>query len=469
MSVSSDTSTACSSTATCSSVVTAHSPAINLSDEGPSSPSIQRIEDRASDPNECTGRLLGDYQYTDIPNIASIFFAEFDEHKGPVMKFQVPYPVISEEQFSSISNAIIPKPEILCRLIKIILEDCKIIGYPFGLICQKKDLYPRLKRYFNVCFVVPKTDGDDQMYEPLVQKCAEYFIELEQECYYLSDEKYKQKIPHMLKCIYEEINRKKECIYQATDITKIYLKLCPSYRGIEPPKVTPYVVPIFTREIEDNSFIQKMDVLSQKIIPKINGISCVKDIANETEIDTDLVSRCIRNLHFYECVGLVPIFLYSNTYVATEELHNFYHNKELKQECLEFVQRRNSKNQPTGELPTFSDIFRLYMSMRCGVSMHDWVTEQNPSQFNIDERRLVQFGMHYKFLRKLSSHPVAYTASPDQKDINNRVLQKFISSCDGTHSLEDLVLEFGAALRCYNPDQLHTLLVNAGYFEFISK
>lgn len=38
-----------------------------------------------------------------------------------------------------------------------------------------------------------------------------------------------------------------------------------------------------------------------------------------------------RNLHFYECVGLVPIFLYSNTYVATEELHNFYHNKELKQ------------------------------------------------------------------------------------------------------------------------------------------
>ena len=71
------------------------------------------------------------------------------------------------------------------------------------------------------------------------------------------------------------------------------------------------MVPIFTREIEDNSFIQKMDVLSQKvsfssyfwrsttiqIIPKINGISCVKDIANETEIDTDLVARCIR-FHF---------------------------------------------------------------------------------------------------------------------------------------------------------------------------
>ena len=36
--------------------------------------------------------------------------------------------------------------------------------------------------------------------------------------------------------------------------------------------------------------------------------------------------RCIRNLHYFECVSLVPLFLYGNTYVATEKLHEFFNN-----------------------------------------------------------------------------------------------------------------------------------------------
>ena len=87
---------------------------------------------------------------------------------------------------------------------------------------------------------------------------------------------------------------------------------------------------------------------------------------------------------------------------------------------LIYFSRQNFRNQDYSYAISKCLIFSIFKTndLQCGVSMHDWVIEQNPSQFNIDERRLVQFGMHYKFLRKLSSHPVAYTASPDQKDIN---------------------------------------------------
>ncbi|KAK6038119.1 hypothetical protein COOONC_24376 [Cooperia oncophora] len=98
------------------------------------------------------------------------------------------------------------------------------------------------------------------------------------------------------------------------------------------------MVPMFIRATQlSPAVIDKMDVLSQKIIPKIDGIRCVKEIATEVEIDADLVMRCVRNLHFYECISLVPLFLYSNTYVATEKLHEFYNNPSEIQVVLIFL------------------------------------------------------------------------------------------------------------------------------------
>jgi hypothetical protein len=56
----------------------------------------------------------------------------------------------------------------------------------------------------------------------------------------------------------------------------------------------------------------------------------VKEIAGLVAIDADLVARCVRNLHFYGCVTMVPIFLYANTYVSTEALHQFYADREAQ-------------------------------------------------------------------------------------------------------------------------------------------
>ncbi|KJH42573.1 maleylacetoacetate isomerase [Dictyocaulus viviparus] len=205
------------------------------------------------------------------------------------------------------------------------------------------------------------------------------------------------------------------------------------------------MVPMFIRATQlTPAVIDKMDVLSQKIIPKIDGIRCVKEIATEVEIDTDLVMRCVRNLHFYECVSLVPLFLYSNIYVATEKLHDFYTNPSEIEDCLHFVRIRLSDGE-LGPVPKFGDVFRLFMSLKCGITMRDWCESMVPRRYNVDERRMVQFGMHHQFLRKLSTYPIP-TIPPNEMERAGRIYRL----CDGTRALEDL-----AVIYDMMPEELH--------------
>lgn len=61
----------------------------------------------------------------------------------------------------------------------------------------------------------------------------------------------------------------------------------------------------------------------------IDGVRCIKDISLLVQIDVDLVARCVRHLHFYGFLALLPLFMYSNSYVATEKLHDFYLNTDI--------------------------------------------------------------------------------------------------------------------------------------------
>lgn len=417
---------------------------------------------------------FGKFNNADIPKLKAIFFAEFDNTIGSVIRYQIPEDVVTTERFKSFSAAIITKPELYNRLIKVNFHDYKVMGHP---ICLVHDSYDRDYLKFNMCFVVAKESTVDCMYEPLVQKCAEYLTELEQECRFIYDPEKNKRIPDIMRKIFNDLNANKECVLSVDNtMTTMYLKLCPSYRGIEPPKITPYMVPMFTRQIDFNSdptLVDKMDVLSQKIIPKIDGVRCVKEIASEVDIDPDLVSRCIRNLYFYECVSMVPLFLYSNTYVATEKLHSFYQQRQDEgqrskteteektaakteiERCLEFVRLRKGGS---GEMPKFCDVFRLYMSLRCGMSLRQWCEEMRPQRYNVDERRLVQFGMHQKFLRKLSIYPVSTVS------LSGEHAGKIYTRCDGTKALEDL-----AVLYSMPPEQLQRVLESTGHFEMISK
>uniref|UniRef100_A0A0N4UQM6 Nitrogen permease regulator 2 n=1 Tax=Dracunculus medinensis TaxID=318479 RepID=A0A0N4UQM6_DRAME len=393
-----------------------------------------------------------------VPKLKAIIFAEFDSNKGPVITFQVPKLLFDAKNFDTFSSAIITKPELFQRLIKVNhVEDneghvFKVMGHAIGI---ESEQYPRGRYIFNLCFVVDKESNVDCMYEPMVQKCAAYLTQLETENNFLS--RSKDELPNLMLAIFEGLNAYGECKIPVADRTVIYLKLCPSFHGIEPPKVNPYMVPMFKRMPPPklSCHLTKMDILSQKIITMIDGVRCIKDISLLVQIDVDLVARCVRHLHFYGFLALLPLFMYSNSYVATEKLHDFYLNTDIHESCLDFVGiRRGIKSFPVTR-PTFTDVFRLYASLKIGFTMKEWCERFMPRRYNVHERRLIQFGLFHGFIRKLSVYPVAL-----KKD--DRL--KYAKYCDGSFSTEDI-----AVMHSMSPLKLFKILQDDGNYVFISK
>uniref|UniRef100_A0A914IEF7 Nitrogen permease regulator 2-like protein n=1 Tax=Globodera rostochiensis TaxID=31243 RepID=A0A914IEF7_GLORO len=387
------------------------------------------------------------------PKLHAIIYAEFDNDIGRVVRFQVPDEIFDKQRFDTISSAIIPSEEMRDRMIKINMYDFKITGHPVGIKDKK---YQREVFIFNLCFVVAASEEDDTddsiYYEPLVQKCAEYLVELEQERCFLSEEKHR--LPALMREIFDGLNQKGECVCPITDQTTIYLRLCPAFLCREPPPhpLSPFLVPIFTRLPPPISrgALNRMDVLSQKICPQIDGVRCIKDIACAVQIDTDLVGRCVRNLCFHGCVALLPQFLYSNCYVPTERLRHFFDSPQIVEKCRNFVRLRHD-SPPV----LFSDVARLYLGLKTGSPLGEWLLRMRPRQLHVDERKLVQFGLFYGILRKQHIYPVAI-----RRDDGTKIA----SLCDGEHSLDELALHYTCS-----PVELQRLLAENGNFRFITR
>lgn len=409
------------------------------------------------------GSRFGHYTFDDSPQLLGVLLAEFDNRKGAIIKHCVPKGddhVAATFHFTK--GLIIPKPSLFGKSFSLTIDSlkCKALMYPVGI---DHSSYERGRFTFDMVFIVDATSSAETMYEPIVQKCAEYLIDLEIEYNFLTDETYQDKVFDMMEKMFLGLSTKGESVIEidleGDKVVNLYFKLCPLYRGCEPPEIQYHLVPMFIREVTlTDRLIEKTDVLSQKIIPKIDGINTVREIAIDLELDPSLVARCVRNLHFYECVSLVPMFLYFNTYVATERVHDFYKNKKEISECIEFVKLQSDDEEERKKIPTpeFSDVFRLYLSMKqCGLTIGQWAEAENPRAMGIDEHRLVQFGMHHQFLRKLSVYPIC------KIDAGNNSLLK---ACNGKTSLDELSLRHNV-----DPHQLINLLDISQKFEFVMK
>ncbi|KAJ1371834.1 hypothetical protein KIN20_033865 [Parelaphostrongylus tenuis] len=129
------------------------------------------------------------------------------------------------------------------------------------------------------------------------------------------------------------------------------------------------------------------------------------------------------------------------------------------QACLEFVRIR----LPDGELgpvPKFGGVFRLFMSLRCDVTVRDWCQSMVPRDImsmSVEWRNSVCITLFA--LRKLCIYPVP-AISPSEVERFGRIFRL----CDGTRALEDL-----AAIYDLMPDELYHMLNVSGKSRFISK
>lgn len=330
--------------------------------------------------------------------IESVLYCEFHSTAGPMIVYQVPHNHVTKEQFDSISSYLIPKPELERRLQTVNALGLKVIGYPIGIDHAR---YPRNRLIFNVC-IVCQPHMRTFHYEPLVKKLNKYFEELELECQFLTCSSSRERIPTILEDIRVKLNETKACRMDMTSSTTINLKIVKVHP--DPEEVSDEQVPVLliTRNLLRPS---RWDLTTQQILPYIDGYRHITRIATEADVEVSLVKACIQNLIYYGIVKLIPIFQYSNSYLPTQRLVELYENESLQQECAKYVARITGS---TGEnhLPSFRSIFKIFCNMNYGITIRDLCLQFNPCALNIDEKRLIKFGLMKGLIRRIHRYPV---------------------------------------------------------------
>ncbi|KAG8436134.1 hypothetical protein GDO86_007297 [Hymenochirus boettgeri] len=325
--------------------------------------------------------------------IECIFFSEFHPTLGPKITYQVPEEYISRELFDTVQVYIITKPELQNKLITVTAMDKKLIGCP---VCIEHKKYSRNALLFNMGFVC-NAQAKTCALEPIVKKLAGYLTTLELETGFISNEDSKQRLVPIMSILLEGLNSTGECSLPIDESNTMHLKLIEL--RVSPPAAQEYDVPVFTEDKEDFSNSQ-WDLTTQQILPYIDGFRHIQKISAEADVELNLVRIAIQNLIYYGVVTLVSIFQYSNVYCTTPRVHELIHDKALQEECLSYISKTGLKR------PSLRDVFQLYCGLSPGTTVRDLIARHTQQLQKVDERKLIQFGLMKKLIRRLQKYPV---------------------------------------------------------------
>ncbi|KAJ3124947.1 Nitrogen permease regulator 2 [Nowakowskiella sp. JEL0407] len=376
-----------------------------------------------------------------FPPLSALFFAEFHPQQGPLVSFEIPEGFILSSalnretktkqfalDFDSISEYIIPKPNLCNQLLIFSTTSYKVLGFPVSIEDPK---YPRNELKFNLCFVFSQS-SDTSAFNQVVRKLARVLRSLEVECEYIFNAEKKNGVLVIMEQLFEGLNQYGECEIPINDANRINVKLLPTYP--EPPKVYDYQVPICILNVE-NAVNKQWDLTLQKVVPLINGVNSIKRIAESADVDINLVRLAIQHLWCFGCVRLIDIFQYSNIYALKKNVKELLKSPERQLECIQFVSR------PDDKPPTFATIFSIYCQLEHGKTVKEWFESQEVYKLNIDVRRLLIFGVLNNFMYRVYKYPILLTLFSNETETDN-IPSNLKSMLNGEHHYDEICTEF---------------------------
>lgn len=154
------------------------------------------------------GGRFGHYTFDDNPVLLGIMLAEFHNIEGPIIRHYVPYgdPKV-EAVFQFTKGVLIPKPFLYRHSLTTSISslDCKVLMYPVG---QETEQYERNRITYDMAFIVDEKSSAETMYEPIVQKCAEYMTDLEREFNFLTEEQFRPQVRDMMDKMFKDLSTK---------------------------------------------------------------------------------------------------------------------------------------------------------------------------------------------------------------------------------------------------------------------
>ena len=340
---------------------------------------------------------------------------------GPKVLHQVPansivpsteFAQIPLFHFPDVSSYIIPRQEFCSGLLTIVVNSYRIIGHP---ICLPSPLYPRNEFLFNFCLVLDSAT-EFSPHLTVTLKLATLLRTLEEQSHFLSCDTSPPntgKIYALCEILLEDLNNYCESMIPIDDANTLNIKLFPTYPV--PPPLLPHHVPLSTVRL--SSLVdQNWDLTMLLILPHINGINSVFQIALAADADYRLVRKAIRHLLYYNCVFLLDIFSFGAIYAPTAELASFVESTELQDECARYVTVPYDDEDGVvvgdddGPLVSGTELVELYCALKQGQSVRHFSIQHVVMLEGIDVRRFITFGVIKGFLYRVHKYATAPAA-----------------------------------------------------------
>ena len=218
------------------------------------------------------------------------------------------------------------------------------------------------------------------------------------------------------------------------------VKLFPTYPP--PPPLLPHQVPLATVNLDalkDDSW----DLTMLRILPYVDGINSLKQIALRADADYKLARKAVEHLVYYGCVMLIDVWSFGACYAPTETIGELVRDEDMLDEGKRYVltgEALGAVNAAAGarmagggvlgsgarsspgldpavaekvekvrEYLDGSGLVEMYMSLRQGLSLRSWCLEHTDVIMSgvFDVRRFINFGIVKGFLYRVHKYAVA--------------------------------------------------------------
>lgn len=186
------------------------------------------------------------------------------------------------------------------------------------------------------------------------------------------------------------------------------------------------------------------------ILPYIDGVNSVKQIALKADADYRLVKKALRHLLYYNCVLLLDVFSFSAIYAPTAEIGALFQSLDVQNECTRYI----AVPGPQSRQLNSTTLIELYCSLKQGQQIRAWYMEHAGLLDGIDIRRFITFGVIKGFLYRVHKYAIATSKSSKTKGktdatttglgVGDAELKPFL---DGTHCFDEICTELGISER----------------------
>lgn len=305
-------------------------------------------------------------------------------------------------------------------MLTVVVDSFRILGYP---ICLRSPHYPRNEFLFNFCLVLDAST-DFSPHLTVTLKLANLLRTLEEQSHFLSRDTSPPnsgKIYALCEILLEDLNNYCEAMIPIDDANTLNIKLFPTYAP--PPPLLPHHVPLSTVRL--SALVDpNWDLTMLLILPYIDGINSVRQIALLADADYKLVRKAISHLLYYNCIFLLDVFSFSAIYAPTAEMPSFIESEEMQAECARYVaippvethqlsSRRTPSPSPSSSpnpnpIPIRGpQLAELYCALKQGQSVKSFYMEHAPTLRGIDIRRFITFGVIKGFLYRVHKYALA--------------------------------------------------------------